>query len=252
MLTGFATASKQPQITLTVFAAASLTEAFREISQQVEAQHPGVRLRLNFAGSQQLAAQLQQAASADLFASADQHWIDFAKQAELLSGEPVVFAHNRLVVILPRRNPGHIGHLGDLARPGIKVVIGTEAVPVGAYARQVVRNLARAAGDRNYARRVLANVVSEEDNARSVVAKVQLGEADAGFVYQSDLSPNLERRLRALSIPDSLNVVATYSIAVVRGSHQPNLAQAFVGDVMSGTGQAILERWGFLPVASRP
>ena len=136
---------------------------------------------------------------------------------------------------------------------GVKVVIGADAVPVGHYSRTMLRNLARdAAFGTDFAALVLRNVVSEEDNVRSVVAKVQLGEADAGFVYRSDLSPNLERYLRGLPIPDSLNVVANYSIAIVRGARQPHWAQSFVTFVTSDTGQAIIERRGLLPVAARP
>src|SRR6185295_5146413 len=133
----------------------------------------------------------------DVFASADQRWMDYLKERERLDGDAVVFAHNRLVVVVPRTNPGRVSRLEDLARPGVKLVIGAEAVPVGAYTRQAIRRLADRDGfpDR-YADRVLANVVSEEENVRSVVGKVQLGEADAGVCYQSDVTPSVARYVR--------------------------------------------------------
>src|SRR5207247_7756162 len=135
--------------------------------------------RLNLAGSQQLAAQIEQGARADLFASADARWMAYLATRDLLDGAPRVFARNRLVVIVPRTNPARIGRLQDLARRGVKLVLGAPAVPVGQYSREALRNLSRIDGfGADYARRVLANLVSEEENVKSVVGKVQLGEAD--------------------------------------------------------------------------
>ena len=121
--------------TLRVFAAASLSDAFREIKGQFEKEHPGVVVQLNLGGSQQLAFQLEQGAAGDVFASADGRWMDHVREKSLLDGDPVDFARNRLIVIVPRTNPARIGRLQDLARRGTKLVIGAEAVPVGRYAR---------------------------------------------------------------------------------------------------------------------
>jgi len=237
--------------TLRVSAAASLADAFGEIARAFEAAHPGTVVRLDLAGSQQLALQLEQGAPADVFAPADPRWMEAVRERGLVSGEPRVFARNRLVVIVPRANPGGIARLQDLGKPGVKVVMGAEAVPVGAYGRAVLRKLSRAAGfDPDFARRVLANVVSEEESVKSVVGKVQLGEADAGLVYRSDVSPALARAVRVLEIPDSVNVLASYPIAVLRESRSPARAGEFVALVLSAAGQRLLERHGLMPVAS--
>ncbi len=239
--------------TLRVLAAASLVDAFGDVSHRFEAAHPGVHVQLALAGSQQLVAQLEQGAPGDVFASADTHWMDEARTHGLTAGDPQVFAHNRLVIILPRTNPGRIGGLGDLARRGVKLVIGADAVPAGRYARQLFDNLSRRPRfPRDYARRVLANVVSEEENVKSVAGKVQLGEADAGVVYQSDVTPALARYVRVIPPPDDANVVATYPIAALATSRQPELARAFVAAVLSAEGQQALERHGLMRASAAP
>ena len=237
--------------TLTVFAAASLTESFQELGRTLERQHPGLAVRFSFAGSQQLALQLEQGAPADVFASADQRWMDYAKEKGLVEGEPAIFARNRLVVIVPRTNPARIGRLEDLARRGTKVVIAAEAVPVGKYTREALQKLAAADGfPPEYDRRVLANVVSQEENVKSVVSKVQLGEADAGVVYRSDVTPAVARYVREIEIPEPSNVIASYPIAVLKAAKSPDLARAFVELVRSEAGQRVLQQHGLLPAAA--
>ena len=236
--------------TLRVFAAASLSDAFGEIKDQFEKAHPGIVVQLNLAGSQQLALQIEQGSVADVFASADVRWMDHVRERSLLGGDPVDFARNRLIVIVPRTNPARIGRLQDLARRGTKVVIGAEAVPVGRYGREMLANLARTGGfNPDFARRVLANVVSEEENVKSVGGKVQLGEADAGIVYRSDVTPSLGRFVRSFEIPDSANVIATYPIAVTRNPRLPEAAHDFVAWVLSPTGQKALQSHGLIPIA---
>jgi molybdate transport system substrate-binding protein len=236
--------------TLEVFAAASLSDAFTEIGHELERQRPGLTVRLNFAGSQQLATQIEQGALADVFASADERWMAYATERGLVSGEPVIFARNRLVVIVPKTNPARIHRLQDLARGGVKLVLGADAAPVGHYSRVVLRNLARdpACGG-NFAALALRNVVSEEENVKSVVGKVQLGEADAGMVYRSDVTAAVARYIRVFEIPDSANVLAAYPIALIRHSKRPDAAKAFVDLVLSRAGQAILERRGLISVS---
>ncbi len=243
-----AASSAHSTTTLRVFAAASLSDAFGELARRFEAAHAGTAVQLNLAGSQQLAAQLEQGAAADVFASADARWMDTARQKDLIDGDAVTFARNRLIVIVPRTNPARIGRLQDLAKRGVKVVLGETAVPVGNYSRQVLQNLARTDGfNADYAKRVFANVVSEEDNVKSVVAKVQLGEADAGLVYRSDVTPSVARYVRMFTIPDSANVLATYPIAVVKGTRHADLAREFIAWATSAEGQAILQRHGLIP-----
>jgi molybdate transport system substrate-binding protein len=233
---------------LTVFAAASLTDAFEELGALFQRGHPGITVRFNFAGSQQLAAQLEHGASADVFASADQRWLAQVQRLGLTAGDPVVFAHNRLVVVLPAENPARIQRLEDLARPGLKLVLAADAVPAGRYSREVLGNLSRRPGfGSDYAQRVLANVVSEEENVKGVVAKVQLGEADAGVVYRSDVTPGISQKLQVLDIPAAANIVASYPIVVLSASRAPGAARAFVELVRGVEGRSTLAKHGLTP-----
>jgi molybdate transport system substrate-binding protein len=236
---------------LTVYAAASLTDAFRELGRTLEASHPGLTVQFNFAGSQQLALQIEQGAPADVFASADQRWMSHATEKGLVAGQARVFARNRLVAIVPRTNPARIGGLPDLARRGTKIVLAAEAVPAGKYSREALENLSAAPGfPPGYDRRVLANVVSQEENVKAVVAKVQLGEADAGLVYRSDVTPSVSRYVRVFEIDDPYNVIASYPIAVLKGARNAEAAKWFVDLVSSAAGQQTLQRHGLLPAAA--
>jgi molybdate transport system substrate-binding protein len=235
-----------------VFAAASLAESFAELSRLFERGHAGVLVQLNLAGSQQLASQIDQGARADVFASADERWMEDLERKALLEGGAIGFAGNRLVVIVPRANPGRIGRLQDLARRGVKIVLGAQSVPVGQYARQVLDKLSHREGfDPGFARRVLANLVSEEENVKSVVGKIQLGEADAGLVYRSDVTPAVSRDARVLDLPQDANVLVRYPIAVLAGSSRPGLAHEFVKLVLSAEGQKVLRSHGFVAPPAR-
>ena len=237
--------------TLTVFAAASLSDAFNELARKLEAERPGLRVRISFAGSQQLVAQIEQGAAADVFASADERWMSAVQSRGLLAGDPSLFARNRLVVIVPKTNPARIGKLQDLAKGGIKLVLAADVVPVGHYSRIALGNLSRTAGfEADFASRVLRNVVSEEENVKSVVSKVQLGEADAGIVYRSDLSPAVSRYVRVFEIPEGANVIASYPIAMLKDSRVPDAAKAFIDLVLSVDGQRVLAQHALMPVAS--
>ena len=235
---------------LTVFAAASLTEAFRELGPMLP---DGTPVQFNFAGSQQLAVQIEQGARADVFASADQRWMEYVQEKKLTDGEPRLFAHNRLVVIVPKSNPGRIRRLQDLARRGIKLLVGAEAVPVGKYSREAIQNLAGVDGyPAGYAESVLGNVVSQEENVKAVVAKVQLGEADAGFVYRSDVGAAVARYVNVLELPDNANVLASYPIVVVAGSAHTDAARAFLDLVTGAEGRRLLAKHGLMPVGATP
>jgi molybdate transport system substrate-binding protein len=152
---------------------------------------------------------------------------------------------------VPRTNPARIGKLQDLARRGTKVVVAAEAVPAGKYSRETLQNLAGAPGfPPEYDRRVLANVVSQEENVKAVVAKVQLGEADAGLVYRSDVTPAVSRFVRVFEIADPYNVIASYPIAVLKAARNPEAARQFVELVSSDAGQRVLQQHGLLPAAA--
>lgn len=235
--------------TLTIFAAASLSESFGELGKQFETSHPDVRVSFNFAGSQQLRAQLADGARADVFASANVAEMNNAVAAgSVVSGTQQTFAHNRLIVIFPPDNPARIGSLADLARPGVKLDLADMTVPVGQYALDM---LARMSQDPTYGpgfrAGALANVVSLEDSVKSVVAKVSLGEVDAGIVYATDVSGSPARKVGTLQVPDRFNQPAKYPIAPLAHAPQPVLAQQFVDFVLSPAGQQVLAGYGFLP-----
>jgi molybdate transport system substrate-binding protein len=239
--------------TITVYAAASLTDAFLELAALMEQDSAPMRVRYNFAGSQQLAIQLEQGAQADVFASADHRWMDYVRERQLTAGTPKVFAHNRLVAIVPKSNPGRIHQLQDLSRHGVKLVVGAEAVPVGKYTREMIGRLSQRSGfPQGYGDRVLANVVSQEENVKSVVAKVQLGEADAGIVYRSDVTPRVAPSLTVLEIPEDANVVASYPVTVLRASTDPAAASAFVALLLGPEGRPVLARHGLTPAETTP
>jgi molybdate transport system substrate-binding protein len=238
--------------TVSVFAAASLSEAFTELGARLERRTSPLHATFNFAGSQQLAAQIEQGAPADVFASADPQWMAYVQEHGLLAEAPRDFARNHLTIVVPKTNPGHIEQLQDLARPGVKLVLGAEAVPVGRYSRAALGKLSAAPGfGSDYADRVLRNIVSNEENVKGVVAKVQLGEADAGIVYRSDVTPKVAEKVRTLDIPEAYNVIATYPVAIVAGAANPAAAATFVKVLLSPEGQAVLRMHGFTPVTGQ-
>jgi molybdate transport system substrate-binding protein len=232
---------------LTVFAAASLTDAFNEISEQFKQQNPSTVLEFNYAGSQQLRTQLEQGATADVFASANTTEMNNAIKSELVvSGTQKTFVRNRLAVIVPKDNPGGVNGLKDLAKSGLKIVLAAPSVPVGGYALTALNKMNADFGA-TFSQTVLSNVVSQEDNVKQVVAKIQLGEADAGIVYSSDVTPDAAEKVTKIDIPDKYNVLATYPIAVLKAAPQAALAAKFMDYVLSPDGQAALTKWGFIP-----
>ncbi|MBI1878869.1 MAG: molybdate ABC transporter substrate-binding protein [Chloroflexi bacterium] len=238
---------------LNVFAAASLTDAFNEIGQNFSAEHPGVTLTFNFAGSQQLAQQLGQGAPTDVFASANTKQMEVAilEAQRVMSGTERTFVLNRLVIIYPKDNPAGIAELQDLARPGVKVVLAAQEVPVGQYSQDFLdKAIQDAAFGFSFKDEVLQNVVSYEENVRAVLTKVALGEGDVGIVYTSDITAESVDQVGRIDIPDELNTIATYPIAVVGDSAYPNQAQAFVDYVLSPAAQAVLAKYGFIPTTS--
>jgi molybdate transport system substrate-binding protein len=219
---------------VTVFAAASLTDAFTELGTAFEAAHPGTTVTYNFAGSQQLAAQITTGgAPADVFASANPAQMASAVAADVVSGEPAVFARNRLEIAVEPGNPAGISGLEDLGRDDLAVVLAADQVPAGQYAREALT----AAG-------VPIDPVSLETDVRSVLTKVALGEADAGVVYASDVAA-ANGRVDGVSIPDEANVVATYPIAVLQHAPNPVAARAFVDFVRADVARDVLEAHGF-------
>jgi molybdate transport system substrate-binding protein len=237
--------------TLTVFAAASLKDAFTEVGKQFEAANTGVKVTFNFGGSQQLAQQLAQGAPADVFASANKKQLDVVVEAgRIVSGTARTFARNRLVVVLPKDNPAKLETLQDLARPDLKLVLAAKEVPVGQYALDFLdKAIKDPAFGQGFKKATLANVKSYEDNVKAVLTKVALGEADAGIVYASDITPDTRDKVTTIAIPNTLNTLAAYPIAMIKDAKQADLAQKFVAYVLSDAGQKILIANGFLPAS---
>jgi molybdate transport system substrate-binding protein len=241
------TPTPSPSVALNVFAAASLTASFNEIASTYHQMYPNITIKPVYNGSQILEQQLASGAPADVFASADTTNMQKAGQAGLV-GTSQIFVKNRLVVIIPFGNPGKIMSLKDLARKGVKIDLEAAMVPAGKYSRQALINLSKSPDyGANYGNAVLANVVSLEDNVKAVVQKVQLGEADAGFVYVTDAF-SASGKVTVIDIPDPYNVIAQYPIAVVKSSSHASDAQAFVDFVLSPAGQAIMKKYQFIPV----
>src|SRR5579862_1467953 len=237
--------------TLTVFAAASLTDAFNQMKSAIQAGNPGTTVNVNYAGSQVLRTQLSQGAKADVFASADTANMDGSSSDGTIEGKASIFAHNKLAVVVPASN-AKVGALQDLAKPGIKIIIEQASVPAGNYSRQALTNMsADPAYGSDFASKVMANVVSQETDVKAVLSRVQLGEADAGMLYVSDIATAQAGTVKSIPIPDQFNLIADYPIAVVKGAPNPDGAQAFISYVLAPSGgQAILERSGLLPVTS--
>jgi len=232
---------------LTVYAAASLTEAFTEIGREFERQNPGSKVEFNFGGSQQLVQQLAQGAPVDVFASANQTQMDAAvKSGRIVTGTAQTFARNRLIAIYPKEGGVPLTALQDLAKPDLKLVLAAKEVPVGQYALEF---LTRAAADPGYGPQyraaVLKNVVSYEANVRAVLSKVALGEADAGIIYITDLAGQEAKSVGRLEIPDALNPMAVYPLAAIKDSSQAEAAKAFIELVLGSKGQEILAKYGF-------
>lgn len=247
LLVGLLPVAAQPQPILTIFAAASLTNAFDEIADNFIEQNPDVDILFNFASSSTLSSQLAEGAPADVFASANLKQVQVAAAAGRIQEPVTIFARNRLIVITPADNPANLSELSELAQPGIKLIFAAPGVPVRDYTDIMLETLAEDAkyGD-TYTTAVLANVVSEEDNVRQVVAKIALGEADAGIVYQSDVTPDLNDLIATVPIPDEVNSIAVYPIAMTNDSANPDVAGSFIEYVLSDSGQAILEKWNFI------
>jgi molybdate transport system substrate-binding protein len=220
---------------LVVSAASSLKDAFSQYAQQF----PEAKVRPSFAGSDDLAAQIEQGVKPDLFASANTKLPDELFQKGLVQ-KPVVFAGNRLVIAVPASG-GKVSSLADLAKPGVNIAMGSDSVPVGIYTRKVLAGLP---GDQSA--KLLANVRSNEPDVAGVVGKVAQGAVDAGFVYITDVDAT-DGKLKAIELPASLQPQVAYGIAIVKGAKHPKQAQAFIDGLLHGAGQQALKAAGFDP-----
>ena len=226
---------------LVVFAAASLREVFQGLALEFEAQHPNSKVRFNFAGSQDLRVQIEQGAKVDVFASAD--WKHMGLLADRgMAIEPVVFARNLPVVVVPKNNPAKVRSFADLPK-STHLVVGATEVPIGAYTDAIFASAEKIYG-KPFHQQILARVHSRELNVRQVLTKVALGEADAGIVYRTD-SLTMPDKVQMIEIPRQINIVAEYPITVLRLAPHPDLARAFVKLVLSKEGHETLAEAGF-------
>ncbi|MFJ2703792.1 molybdate ABC transporter substrate-binding protein [Streptomyces sp. NPDC087428] len=225
-----ASASGAPKADLTVLAAASLTDVFKTAGAAYEKEHPGTRVTFSFAGSQQLAAQVKQGAPADALVTADTKTMDGLKSD---TGTPTVIAKNRLVIATGKGNPEKIENLKDLSDTKLKVVLAAPEVPVGRYSKQILD-----------AQKIEVKPVSQELDVRSVLSKVELGEADAGLVYKTDAATATDK-VDAVDIPDAQNAVASYPAATLKATKNSEAADAFVKWLSTPEAQKILAAAGF-------
>ncbi|HEY3524225.1 MAG TPA: molybdate ABC transporter substrate-binding protein [Candidatus Limnocylindrales bacterium] len=245
-LLGACVATPAPKQTdLTVFAAASLRSALEPAQHRYEASHPGIELTISTDSSAALEAKIEQGAPADVFLSADTADPQRLVDADVTAGGVVPFARNRLTVIVPTGNPAGIRSAADLGRTGVRVIAAAGAVPITRYANEVVANLGRQPGyPADFAARYAANVASREDNVGAVVAKVGLGEGDAGIVYVTDAKTSTQ--VTTIPLPDAANATATYGGVVITTSGHRAEATAFLSWLVGPEGRSLLASFGFL------
>ncbi len=231
--------------TVVVSAAASLKDAFTEVGAAFKGQHPYMTVRLNVAGSPHLAGQIEQGAQVDVFAAADPLEVDRLASKNLVL-ERATIARNRMVVIVASGHARRITQVGDLATERVRLIIGTAQLPAGRYAREFIRKVHAAGVYDRFQERVLANVVSEETDVRSIALKVALGDGDAGVVYVSDITADIRDKVTVVLIPSSYNVAAEFVLARVSSGANAHGGRAFYEFVRSPAGVAILVKNGFL------
>jgi len=247
--TSSVTSPAQEKKQLTVFAAASLTGAMTDISKAYEAEHPDTQIVMNFDNAATLRTQIEQSAHADLFLSANtKHMTALQGEGLIINNSVKIFAKNKLALLIPKENRANITGLSDLARPGIRLVVGTKEAPFGDYTRQALGKMANdSAYGLLYQNAVMKNVISEEPTVPSLVAKLRIGEADAGIAFASDVSEGDRALVTTIPIPDRYNVIASYPLGIVQESKVKDQAAAFAQFITSTEGNAILTRYGFAP-----
>lgn len=219
--------------TVVVFAAASLTETFTALGKTFQAAHPGVRVKFNFGGSSALAQQITQGAPADVFAAASPATMKTVTDAHLAGGQPTTFVRNRLEIAVPPDNPGKVTGLTDLTNSKLKVVLCAPQVPCGAAAQKALG-----------AAHLTVKPVSQEQDVKAALTKVQLGEADAALVYRTDVKA-AAGKVKGIDFPEAAKAINDYPIATLAKAPQPDLAGQFVQLVRSSQGKTVLSQAGF-------
>ncbi len=231
-----------------IMAAASLTEVFNALKAGFEEKYQGIRLEINYAGSQALFSQINMGVAADIFASANIKYMDQLQGLDMVVN-PTIFAHNKLLIAVFKKTEIDIQSFEDLIKNDIKLVIADESVPVGRYTVQVLEKQSKKQGlVADFQEKFIDNVISKELDVKSVVAKVELGEADAGIVYKTDVNSSNKDNIMIVNIEDKYNVIADYPIALLKGISRKNgeIANKFLDYLYSSEGGRILEEHGFV------
>lgn len=232
---------------ITVFAASSLTESMEEVTKLFEKQNPEVKVKLNMESTSRLRLQIEQGVKADIFLSANKkHYDALKEQGFILKGQ--AFIENSMVVILPKDNPAHIEKVENLQNK-CKLVLAQKEVPAGEYARVIIHSLSGTLGA-EFEQKVLSNIVSEENNVKQVVNKVVMGEADAAFVYASDVTTSVKQKVKVLSIAPEHNVKAEYFTSKLKMENENEYVEKFYELLLSSEGQDIFEKYGFENIKS--
>jgi molybdate transport system substrate-binding protein len=230
---------------IVVLGASSLRAALTKAASVYEQAHRGIAITLAFDASSALRTRIEQGEPADVFASADVTNAQKLVKDGFAIGPALPFAGNRLAIVVPRDNPAHMTSPADLARPGLRVIAAGDSVPISVYADQLLAALGHQPGyPSNFIHRVAANIASREDNVAAVLAKVALGEGDAGIVYRTDALSSSS--VSELPLPSAVNVTVTYAAVLLKASVQPDAARAFLRWLSGDGGQAVLARFGFI------
>ena len=234
--------------TLTIFAATSLTDAQEELARNFETKNPGIKPKINFSSSSNLALQIREGAKADVFMSANYAQMEQVESLGLLHGEKQVFASNRVVLVVPAENPASIKSLDDLVAPNLRIVLALTGTPIRSYTDFLLKAAAQERSS-DFLSALQTNIRSEEANVRLVLSKILLGEADAAFVYQTDVTASVMDDVEIIPVPDRYQSKIAYTLAILISSTQRQLSEQFINFVLSPAGQAILAKWGFVPIA---
>ena len=241
LIAGCAESQSKRHNEVVIFAAASLTNAFEDLSNRFEDLHPNTEILLSFSSSSQLAAQILEGVPGDLFASANQIQMEIVENSGEVAGKSATFATNTLQIAVPKTNPMDINTLEDLCRLDLRLVLAVPNTPIREYTDQLIeRSLSQ-----DQQQKFFQNLASEEANVRQVVTKIALGEADAGIVYASDITPDISDLVIGIPISTKFSISASYPIAVLERSQNKEIAEEFIKFTLSDEGQSILQKWGF-------
>lgn len=231
---------------LNIVAAASLTDSFNDLKKIFEQKNEGVKVQLTFAGSQDCVAQIKEGGGFDIFASANEKYMeDLINSGYVKKEDSIIFAKNELTIILNNKIKD-IDSLEKLSNTEYNLIIGDDSVPVGKYTNKMLEQLKNQPSGKEIYNKIVEKIVSKENNVKNIVAKVVLGEADAGIVYKTDITKENKDKIIEVPLPKEINVVATYPLAVLQKNNHKTLADDWIELVTSEKGKMILSQYGFI------